>query len=455
MSTFRAGGLASGIDSNTLIDQLVKLESRPIDLLRTRQAGMKTQISTIGDLVSKLSSFQSAVRTMSDSGTLGTKISSTHESFSATSSPSAVAGSYNVRVDALAKAAVGRSQSFTSATAPVKGGTLTFEVMGKTYDPITIPNGSALSDIPRIIRTAGIPVSAAVVNDGTNYYLQFTNQDTGVPDTGNALRVVENTTGGTGQALTSGGTYNLIQTATNASITLDYDGTANDITFSRKNNTVTDVVQGVTLTLKKTSASTEAMIVSNDTEETGKNLAKFVEAYNAVNKIIQSQMAVEPGADREALLTGDAALRNLQRRMQSFITTSVGASNVRSLADLGIKSGRDGTLSLDQTVLSSAISRDPQAVNEIFSTATTGIYAQTRSLVNTYTSFTDGVLTARKNGLNRSISTIDDQIVNMSRRVDMFRENLIMRFTAMEKVVSSLKSTGNFLTQQMNGGLNQ
>ena len=55
-STFRAGGLASGLDTNSIIDQLVSIESTPLSLLRKRQTGIRTQISTLGDLASRLAS---------------------------------------------------------------------------------------------------------------------------------------------------------------------------------------------------------------------------------------------------------------------------------------------------------------------------------------------------------------------------------------------------------------
>jgi hypothetical protein len=81
---FRAGGLASGLDTNAIIDGLTKLEQRPLDRLRTQQTGFKTQVSLIGTLVSKIGTFYSAAKALSEGGALGVKITSTNTDFTAT-----------------------------------------------------------------------------------------------------------------------------------------------------------------------------------------------------------------------------------------------------------------------------------------------------------------------------------------------------------------------------------
>ena len=69
-ATFRAGGLASGLDTNTIVDELVKLQRRPIDLLKQKQSGLKVQVSTLGDLLSKLNALDTAAKALSETGTL-------------------------------------------------------------------------------------------------------------------------------------------------------------------------------------------------------------------------------------------------------------------------------------------------------------------------------------------------------------------------------------------------
>jgi flagellar hook-associated protein 2 len=233
----------------------------------------------------------------------------------------------------------------------------------------------------------------------------------------------------------------VVQDAANAGLKVD------GLDIERKSNSVSDVIPGVTLNLKALTAAEETLVVSNNVEGTKTNLTKFVDAYNAILKIVQGQLATSAGVDRSTTLGGDPTVRSLQANLQKLITTKVGTGNIRTLADVGIKSGRDGTLSLDTATMTKAIAADANAVNQLFSTATDGLSAVTEAKMNVYGNFVDGLLTSRTKGLQDTVRKMDDQIASMQLRVDSKKTALINQFTEMEKIVSTLKSTGNFLTQ--------
>jgi len=437
---FRAGGLASGIDSNSLIDQLIKLESRPIDLLRTQQSGMRTQISTLGNLISSLSSLTTAAQDLATGGALATKIEGEATGFVATSGSGATASQHSVQVNNLAAAAISRSAAFASATAPVNGGTLTLDVQGTEYE-VTIADGTSLSDVAFAIRQSGAPVSATVISDGTSHYLSIMNNETGHPLTGtpaDALTITENYTGSGGQNLT----FATAQAAENAQVTVD------GLVINRTSNSIGDIIPGVTLSLKAETAANETLVIGNDNTTTASNIQKFVDAYNSALGIIQSQLQASSTTNRATTLAGDAAVRSLQRSLQGLVTTTVGSASVRSLADIGVKSERDGTLKLDSTALQTAIGRDASAVNSLFADATEGLGEVTKAMAERYTNSTDGILHSRRGGIEDNIERIDDQIANMELRLDARRQTLIAQFTAMERVVAQLRSTGDFLNQQ-------
>src|SRR4051812_41692397 len=162
-STFRVGGLASGLDTNSIIDSLVKLQSQPITTLKTRQAGFQTQVSTIGTILAKLTDLSSAASSLSTGGTVGTTVSSSNTTFTAVSGTSALAGTYDVQVNHLATAARALSNGFASNTAPVRGGTLTINVDNSaTPFNVTVADGASLADVALAIRQSGAPVSAVV-----------------------------------------------------------------------------------------------------------------------------------------------------------------------------------------------------------------------------------------------------------------------------------------------------
>jgi flagellar hook-associated protein 2 len=442
MAVFSAGGLASGIDTSSIVEQLVALESRPLTQLRARQSGMKTQVSALADIMSKLSALSTAAKDLGDAGVLGTKAVSTNDAFAAVPGSAAVAGRYGVEVQALARAAKWRSAAFGS-TATHAGGALTLTVQGKTYDPIPVADGASLSEVAAAIRAQGAPVSAAVLFDGTSSYLSLTARDTGHPlagAAGDALAVAFTPdAGATGQLPA----YAQTEAARNATFLVD------GLAFTRTSNTVSDALPGVTLTLRKDSAPVEDLVVANDPDATRARLQKFVDAYNDVMRLVQRQLAPAKGSDRSASLQGDASVRGLQGKLQGVVVTTVpGLGTISTLADLGVKTAKDGSLSLDAPTLDKAMTREPGAMNALFSQATTGLAAVVDGLASAYTRAGDGLLVSRQKGLDESIKALDRQADSMALRIEGFRANLLRQFAAMETTVSGFKSIGDFLARQ-------
>lgn len=437
-SSFRAGGLASGMDTNSIIDTLVSLEKRPMAQLQKRQDALKTQVSLLGDLASKLTALSTATDNLSKKGTLALKSASSPTTFSVTPSTGGASGRYSVQVLSLASAAKARSQAFATSDAPITGGTLDLRVQGTNYS-VTITDGMALADVAKAINQSGAPLNANLLSDGASTWLSLTNRDTGYPLTGvpgDALSLTMNTTGTQGTALALGVT----QPASNASFTVD------GLPMSRTSNDVADAVPGVTLSLKAQGAS-EDVVLGYDFDATQKNLQAFVSAYNDVLAAVQKQLAVKAESARASMLAGDSTVRNVQSALQRVVSTTVpGLAAVRTLADLGVQTNRDGSLTIDATKLQKAIAREPSSVNALFSTATTGVGDVVGALVDGYTNPVNGLITSRKSGLNDNIKQMDTQLDRMDARLATYKANLVRQFSAMESVVSGFKSIGSFLT---------
>lgn len=440
-SNFTASGLASGMDTSSIIDSLVQLQSRPISLLQSQQAALKTQLSSVASIVSKLQALRTASEALRTGGVLAVTSASSNTTFSAAPSSSATAGRYSVQVQALARAAQARSAAFASSDAPVAGGTLDLTVQGTAYS-VTIGDGTSLADVAAQIRASGAPVTATVLSSGTSTYLSLTARDTGYPLTGlpaDALAVsFTPIVGATGQVPG----FAITQTAQNAVVSVD------GLALTRTSNTISDAVPGTTLTLKSLGAQ-EELVLASDAEGTKAKLQQFVSAYNDVIKLVQTQLAPTADTDRTKTLTGDRAVRDLQYQLQRLTSTTVpGLATVRSLADLGVKTARDGSLSIDDKTLTAAIARDPQAVNDVFTSQTTGLGAVVKSLVDLQLQSDTGSLTLDQKRLNTTVARLDDQIEAAQLRVDKYRATLVAQFTAMETTISSLKSVSAFLSSQ-------
>lgn len=439
---FSAGGLASGLDTNSIIESLVKIESNSVTIATTQQSAYKTQISEIGELTTRIQALATAAAALKTNGVLGVAQVGTTLGFSATPSSSASAGSYAIQVDTLATAAKARSTSFTAGTT-VTGSTLTLGFNGTTYN-LDVADGSSLDTVAGQINQLGAPVSAVVLTTtGGTQYLSLTNKDTGFTvgqNPSDALTFSETITGSTGQALN----FAITQPATNSTFSVD------GLPFERTTNTVADALPGTTLNLTKKTTAPETLVLANDATATQSNLQKFVDSYNSLMNLVRAHLNVKTTQDRSLTLAGDSSLRALQTKMENMVSgvLGTGSATVRTLADVGIKTGTDGTLSIDSARLSSAIGTDARAVNALFQTATTGLGDIAKSLSKTYTDGVDGIFTSRTSGLNNSVKRLDTTISNLQLRVDGYRKTLVAQFAAMEKIVGSFKSVATFLTQQ-------
>jgi flagellar hook-associated protein 2 len=270
-------------------------------------------------------------------------------------------------------------------------------------------------------------------------------------DGGAALDVAfDPAVGGTGGIDLDHGTPTLLD-GQNAEVWVD------GLKFVRSSNTLSDVLPGTTLNLaKEAPGAPEDVVVGTDADATQKRLQTFVDAYNGVMSVIQKQLGVNKDADRTTSLVGVSSVRSLQEQLHRLLVTKVpGLVNVRTLADLGLKSSKDdGALSLDAARLQTVLSQDPAAANALFSTAGTGLAQIVTDLVDRNTLAGSGSLALSQDSLNRRVNDLDDQIANMQARVDAYRNNLIARFTAMESTISGLKTMGNALTSWANANTN-
>ncbi|HET9596465.1 MAG TPA: flagellar filament capping protein FliD [Anaeromyxobacteraceae bacterium] len=460
--SFTAGGLASGLDTNSIIDGLVKLEQQPITLLQDQQTGMKAQVSTLGILASRLSALETAAKALRDGGVLGVKATSTNAALAVAPGAGAVAGSYTVQVTSLATTAKMRSVGLADGST-LRAGSLTLKVDGVDYSSaedgsaaITWRDGASLDEVAARIRASGAPVTATVLFDGRMRYLSVTKRDSGYvadgsqpSDGADKALAVSDDLGQLGMAWLKDGDGNALY-PTNAEFTID------GLAFTRRSNTVSDALPGTTLALKSSGGPAENVTLEDDVEATKAKLQTYVTAYNAVAQVVQGQLSPAPGTDRVGTLAGSGVLRGLQQSLQSIGGLTVpGLGTVRSLADVGLETNRDGTLSIDDETLSAAIARDATAVNDLFSKASGGIAAAVSKVVDTYVDPVDGLLVQAQTSLNGTIKRMDDQVDQMNSRVDAYRASLTAQFAAMERIVSQYKSIGSFLTmqsqQQQNG----
>lgn len=449
-----ANGIGSGLDINGLVSQLMAVEQRPLAALAGKEASYQAKLSAFGQLKSVLSALQTASNALKDAA----KFSATKTTvgadaaFTASSSTSAAASSYTVEVSQLAK--VQRvATSATVALTPTAGdltidfGSVTGGVF--TADPartktLTFAGGSieALRDA---INGGDLGVTASVVNNGTVKQLVLTGKSTGAAEAFKLGGTVGLSYNPEVSGTASDPAYR-VQAAQDAQLKVD------GIAISRSSNTVTDAIEGVTLTLTKENAGVaSSLTVASDRSGARSAVDAFVKAFNDVNKTIKDLTAFNPETRRASTLTGDSTARSVQGQVRSLVGGALTGLGVTSrLSEIGISFKSDGTLAVDSSKLDAALN-DPARGVAAFFTGTenvTGFAEAVSTALEGYISST-GLIAGRTDGINASVKLIGKQREALVTRLEQTEKRYRAQFTALDSMVASMTQTSNYLAQQL------
>lgn len=462
MSGITFSGLATGMDSASIISQLMAVERQPENLLKAQQQKNTSKVSEFQKIENALSSLQTVVKGFNTPSTFSALKSTVANSsvLTATASGTATPGTHTVQVVSLAQNQRQVSTGVASNTSLIfSTGSFTVNDGSGTTTTVNIAEGqNSLQGLVTAINASGANVSASIINDGsgTPYRLVVTGNDT-KNYTLDFSGLTTPPAGGTGALVP---TMDALAYQAGAPAQLVVDG----VTMTKTSNTVTDAIQGVTLNLL-TAGSTTNVAVSTDSDSITKKINDFVSAYNTVVKLLNSESTYDADTKKAGALSGDTTVRTIQSQLQSLLTTTVpGTSGTfNTLAALGINSdGKTGTLSVDSTKLSDALSKHYNDVVDYFAhngdsvatlpTSQYGIAQQFNLVIDTmvhpYTAdgmSSNGSIEIVKNQLNKTNADIDQQISIMEDRITKMQDNLKAQFDAMELTVSNLQSQGNML----------
>ncbi len=452
MANVQFGGLISGLDVKALITGLVNAESRSINVLKGQKVGYQVKDAVLTSVIGSLASLRSAAQNLSVSTDFSrrTAVSSNEAVLTASASTTAQVGSSQITVDQLAKAQSLQSTSFTATTAGLGTGTLTLTIGGVATDIVVDGTNSTLSGLKDAINNSAAKVNASIVNVGgasADYRLIVESESSG---TANAVTISGTLTGGA-DPFTGGG--QVVQAASDARLSV------NGLAVTRSSNTISDVLPGVTLTLLsegdgdgviEASDPSAKVTVGNDSSAIQAGIEKLVSSFNAVNKIVNDQFTLKPNSDRQGAAAGDASLRGVVARLRREFSAAGGtSSSYRTLSDIGVSFQKDGSLSLDSAKLANALGADATAVSHLFIGLQDGIGKRIPDAVDDFVGAIDGTLTFRQNGIAQSIKRIDSKIAQEETRIAAMEQRLTKQFTALEKIVSQLKSQGDYLTQHV------
>jgi flagellar hook-associated protein 2 len=149
------------------------------------------------------------------------------------------------------------------------------------------------------------------------------------------------------------------------------------------------------------------------------------------------------------VLTGDATVRSIQSDLASSLRVLTGSGDINTIQDLGITTdttSKDGLLTVDDDMLSAALTSHPADVQNIL--GGTGGLGDLMSTTTTDMLSSSGMLQSRTDGLNQTAKSLQDNYDNASDRIDADIANLRARFVALDAFVAQMNSTSTYLTQQ-------
>ncbi|MEH3106138.1 MAG: flagellar filament capping protein FliD [Sphingomonas fennica] len=368
-------GVGSGIDTSSLIEKLATAAKEPKEAaIKARETANSARISSLATVSNALSGFSTALTGLVEGGSLSTQPTTSDAAvLTAKAQPGARIANLSARVEVtqLATAQSLVSGYAASAGTAIGQGTITLGVGSRTMDLTVGPDNDSLSGLARSINAAGLGITASVVTDSAGARLTLKGETgaaaafTLTPAAGTATGLADFAYPPAGDPAKG---MTLAQGAQDALLKMD------GVSVSRATNTIDDLVSGVTLELKDARPGTAVSIgATRPTAALGQAVNDFVGAYNELMGILKAQTTAGTTTDADGktvatgVLSGESALRDMKRQLAGLTSMKLNSGGgVATLAEIGVVTNRDGTLTVNKTRLEATIAADPAGIEAMF-----------------------------------------------------------------------------------------
>lgn len=360
-------GIGSGLDTTALIDSLYTATREPKEAaIAKRETANQATISALGNVVSSIDGFASSLGSLISGGSLFTQPVSSDASIVTTS---AIAGARltgltaQIEVRQLAQAQTLVSANLTSTTDAVGQGGFTLTTALGSFGVTIDASNDNLPGLARAINAANAGVTASVVSDTAGSRLVIK----GV--TGEAAGFSIAVDGAADPALqrfaypaNAGVGMTLAQAAQDAIVVVD------GVEVRRALNSFTNLIDGVKVDLKKAVPGTTVSITtSTPTDAIRQAVQDFVAVFNELKTSLDAATASPTATTPAGGLYGDIGVRQMRRQLGGLASMQLASgSGPNSLAEIGVRTNRDGSLSVDTARLDAMLASDPEGVEALF-----------------------------------------------------------------------------------------
>ena len=466
---FSIDGLVSGLDTTSIIEGLVSLQKSQVDRLNVKKSEILTEQAAFQGVEARLLSLKSSMSQLNrSSGSVfdQTTASSSDESIlTVTSQSKAIPGSYNVRVNSLARAHQIGSQGFSDPSTTISTGTISFQVGDRAAAEITIDSSNNTVDgLVNAINTQSDDVSASIVFDQANSAnrILLTSKYTGEA---NEINVTNNLVTPTGSEVLPDFSGAAIQDAANAQLQLGSGAGA--IVAEYDSNVIDGLIDNVTLNLESADASKDINIkVTRDTDSAKTAIEGFVESYNSMIQYIDDQTAFNTSTNTASPLLGNRTVSTLKTTLSSMVTESVPglSSSVNRFSQLGIDIDNSGKLIINSAELESALQGntdgiEPTDIQRVFgmsgvsdNSGVSFLLGSTRTKASS-SAYQVDILQAAERGSVTATSALDSSIVidSSNNQIQLSIDSLETDTITLESGTYTQEELASHLQSRING----
>ncbi|UHA61594.1 flagellar hook-associated protein 2 [Metabacillus litoralis] len=502
MAGIRIGGLASGMDIDTLVSDLMKAERIPLNKLTQKKQILEWQRDGYRDMNKLLSEFDKLIfDNMTLESSLVKKTATSSNSAAVTATANSSASNVKTSIDVANVATSTTWISNTIDTTTFKSPSVDTEIELKVTNgdgvttntvKMTIKANSSLNDVlSQLSNNKDLGITAF----SESGKVALTKNDTG---SGSKIQLVDTDSQDLFKSLgfvKTDGTVNIdatgnlvVDTATGSKEGVNANFTINGLAVNKSSNNVT--INNVTYNLH--SKGTADITVTGDTDNMVDKIVQFVNKYNEMIEKINGKLSearyrdYQPLSDEEkesmsekqvemweeraksGLLRNDSILSSSLNKMRSNFYTplNVTGATFTQISEIGIttsKNYRDnGKLLIDETKLREAIEKDPNAVYQLFNadgtdTADKGIAKRLRDTISSTLKDVEekagkSTWTNQKYAIGKNLDSVDKQIDRFEARLTQVEDRYWRQFTAMEKAIQQANQQSTYLMQQFSGG---
>ncbi|MCX8039713.1 MAG: flagellar filament capping protein FliD [Planctomycetota bacterium] len=444
MPVLNVGGLASGIDTKSLVEQLLKAERAPARIAEQKRAQTQARLDAVKQMNTRLLALRDALDDIKQTSAFAARraTSSNESILTASAAANAVTGSVTVNVKQLASAhQVVTAAQASATTALGSSGTITIQAAGASSPTVVAVSDYSLNGIASAINAANAGVVASVVNDGSGYRLLVSSTKTGAA---NGITTLSGS-GDLASLLPGIGGLTQISAAQDAQVRLGDPNTGLLITSA--SNTMDQAVPGVTLNLRAVGDGVQ-VTVARDAAAVRATVQKFVDAFNEARSYLANNSRYDTATKKAGPLFNDydiaRQLQSLERELiKAYDSQPLG---FQRLSEVGVRIGSDGKMTIDAATFDAKLAENQQAVASLFAAAG-GAASQ---VLESLTRSVDGVMALKSSNLEADIKALNERISDIDARLERRRAFYQAKFLQMEKLTAQFQAQGSTLANFAN-----